>query len=151
MQLTRFTDYALRVLLFVGRQGGRICTMGEIARYYGISQEHLRKVIHRLATLGYLQSKRGRGGGIVLGRDAQSIRIGAVVLAMEEDLSIVDCRALGCLLAPECSLKRALDSGSRAFIGALDEFTLAQLLGSRRMQRQFRQIDIARADHARSS
>ena len=151
MQLTRFTDYALRVLLFVGRQDGRICTMGEVARYYGISQEHLRKVIHKLAALGYLQSKRGRGGGLLLGRAAPSIRIGGVILAMEEDLSIVDCHALGCLLAPECSLKLALDSGSRAFIGALDEFTLADLLGSRRMQRQFRQIDIARADHPRSS
>jgi len=151
MQLTRFTDYALRVLLFVGRQGGRIGTMGEVARYYDISQEHLRKVIHRLAVLGYLQSKRGRGGGIVLGRDAASIRLGGVILAMEEDLSIVDCHALDCLLAPECSLKRALDRGSRAFIGALDEFTLAGLPGSRRMQRQFRPIDLARADHPRAS
>ena len=151
MQLTRFTDYALRVLLFVGRQGGRICTMGEVARYYDISQEHLRKVIHRLAVLGYLQSKRGRGGGIVLGRDAASIRLGGVILAMEEDLSTVDCHALDCLLAPERSLKRALDRGSRAFIGALDEFTLADLPGSRRMQRQFRQIGLARADHPRAS
>ena len=150
MQLTRFTDYALRVLLFVGRQDGRMCTMGEIARYYGISHEHLRKVIHKLAALGYLESKRGRGGGIVLGREAASIRLGGVILAMEEDLSIVDCHALRCLLAPECSLKLALDGASRAFIAALDEFTLADLLGSRRMQRHFKHIDIALADHRSS-
>lgn len=100
MQLTCFTDYALRVLIFVGRQDGRICTMGEIASYYRISQEYLRKVVHKLAKQGYLDSRRGRAGGIVLSDDAASLRIGDIVLAMEEDLSIVDCDAIDCVLLP---------------------------------------------------
>jgi len=143
MQLTRFTDYALRVMLFVGRRHGRMCTMGEIATYYGISLEHLRKVVHKLAKLGYLHSSRGRGGGLLLGREPAAIRIGDVIVAMEEDLSIVDCVAVDCALAPGCSLKTALDRACAAFIGSLNEVTLADLLRDRGMRRQFRNIDIA--------
>lgn len=146
MQLTRFTDYALRVLIFVGRNSGRICTMGEIAVHHDISQEHLRKVIHKMAKLGYLDSRRGRGGGIVLGGDPAGMRIGDVIVAMEEDLSIVDCDTLDCILSPGCSLKAALARGSRAFISALNETTLADLLGDRRMQRQFARIAIVSAE-----
>lgn len=142
MQLTRFTDYALRVLLFVGRQGGRVCTMGEIAAYYRVSLEHLRKVVHRMAKLGYLTSSRGKGGGLVLGRDAARIRIGDVVLELEKDLSIVDCDALECRLRSGCSLKTALDRAGRAFIATLNEVTLADLLTDRAMQRVFKNIDI---------
>lgn len=148
MQLTRFTDYALRVLLLVGRRRGRICTMAEIAAYYGISLEHLRKVVHKLGRLGYLNSSRGRGGGLVLGRDPGAIRIGEVILAMEEDLSIVDCTTLACVLTPGCSLKTELDRASAAFIATLNETTLADLLGERKMQRQFKGVDIAVATRA---
>jgi Rrf2 family nitric oxide-sensitive transcriptional repressor len=146
MQLTRFTDYALRVLIFVGRQDGRICTMGEIAAYYRISQEHLRKVVHKLAKLGYLDSRRGRAGGLVLSGDAARVRIGDVVLAMEEDLSIVDCDALDCVLLAGCSLKATLDRGSRAFIAALNEVTLADLLRDRQMTQQLKKVHFARRD-----
>jgi len=149
MQLSRFTDYALRVLIFVGRQDGRVCTMGEIAVYYRISQEHLRKVTHRLAKLGYLDSRRGRGGGIVLGDDPARMRIGDVILRPEKDPTIVDCDALDCILSPGCSLKMALDRGSRAFIAALNEVTLADLLGDRQMKQQFKRIDIASIDRSR--
>jgi Rrf2 family transcriptional regulator, nitric oxide-sensitive transcriptional repressor len=141
MQLSRFTDYALRVLIFVGRKNGRVCTMSEIAAHHRISQEHLRKVTHKLAKLGYLDSRRGRGGGIVLGADPARMRIGDVILATEKDLSIVDCDALDCILAPGCSLKRALDRGSRAFIATLNEVTLADLLGDRQMKQQFSRVD----------
>lgn len=143
MQLTRLTDYGLRVLLFVGKQHDRVCTMREIAGYYHISLEHLRKVVHKLAILGYLNTSQGRNGGIVLGRDAARIRIGDVVVALEEDLTIVDCQALGCVLQPECSLKSALDRGRIAFIATLNEVTLADLLGNRGMQRQLRNIKVA--------
>jgi Rrf2 family transcriptional regulator, nitric oxide-sensitive transcriptional repressor len=149
VQLTRFTDYALRVLIFVGRQDGRICTMGEIALHYRISKEHLRKVIHKLAKLGYLDSRRGRAGGIVLSGDAASLRIGDVVLAMEEDLSIVDCHALDCVLLPGCSLKAALDRGSHAFIATLNEVTLADLLHNPQMKQQLKRIEFARSDGPR--
>lgn len=143
MQLTHFTDYALRVLLFVGRQGGRICTMGEIAAHHRISLEHLRKVVHKMATLGYLNSSRGRGGGLLLGRDPAAIRIGDVVLALENNMSIIDCRALDCRLQPGCSLKPQLDRAARAFIAVLNETTLHDLLSDAGMKRQFKSIDIA--------
>lgn len=143
MQLTRFTDYALRVLLFVGRQDGRICTMGEIAAHYRISLDHLRKVVHKMATLGYLNSSRGRGGGLLLGRDPTAIRIGDLVLALENNMSIIDCQALDCLLQPGCSLKTELDRAGRAFIAVLNEVTLHDLLSDAGMKRQFRGIDIA--------
>lgn len=143
MHLTGFTDYALRVLIFVGKQEGRICTMGEIAAYFRISHEHLRKVIHKLAKLGYLNSRRGKGGGMVLGVNAESIRVGDVILAIEEDLSIIDCDALDCVLAPGCSLKVALDRATRAFLATLNEVTLADLLHNRRMKQQFKNIRIA--------
>jgi Rrf2 family nitric oxide-sensitive transcriptional repressor len=147
MQLTRFTDYALRVLMFVGRQRGRRCTMREIAAYYRISLEHLRKVVHRLAKLGYLDTTQGRGGGIALGRDAANIRLGSVIELMEEDMHIVDCRALACVLEPACSLKTALNRAGRAFIAALNEVTLADLLGDAGMRRQFKRVDAAPARH----
>jgi Rrf2 family nitric oxide-sensitive transcriptional repressor len=149
MQLSRFTDYALRVLIFVGRQDGRVCTMSEIAAHHRISQEHLRKVVHKLAKLGYLDSRRGRAGGIVLGDDPAAMRIGDVIIATEKDLAIVDCDALDCILAPGCSLKRALDRGGRAFIASLNEVTLADLLEDRQMKRQFKRIDFASADKLR--
>jgi Rrf2 family nitric oxide-sensitive transcriptional repressor len=150
VRLTQFTDYALRVLLFMGRQRGRTCTMGEVAAYYGISQEHLRKVVHKMAKLGYLDSTRGKGGGIVLGQDPSTIHIGDVILALEEDMNIVDCDAMNCVLFPECSLKDALNRGSKAFIAALNKVTLADLLGNLDMKRQFKIIDIARQHKTRN-
>lgn len=143
MHLTRFTDYSLRVLLYIGHAKGRMCTMAEIATYFDISLEHLRKVVHKLARLGYLRSCRGKGGGLLLGRDADAIRLGEVIVAMEEDLNIIDCEALKCVLLPDCALKTEFDRASRAFLAVLNEKTLADLLGSRRMQRQFRSIEIA--------
>ncbi len=142
MQLTRFTDYALRVLLYVGRQDGRLCTMGEIAAFYRISLEHLRKVVHRMAKLGYLSSARGRGGGLTLGRDPARIRIGELVLELEKDMSIIDCHALECRLRSGCSLKTALDRAGHAFIAALNEVTLADLLSDKLMRQQFRGVEI---------
>jgi Rrf2 family nitric oxide-sensitive transcriptional repressor len=142
MRLTRFTDYALRVLLFVGRERDRVCTMAEIAAYYQISLEHLRKVIHKMAKLGYLHTSRGKGGGIVLAHKPAAIRIGDVITAMEEQMTIVDCHALDCVLLPGCALKTALDRGARAFVAAMNEFTLADLLADRDMKTQFRNLDI---------
>lgn len=149
MQLKQFTDYGLRVMLFVGRESGRTCTMSEIATCYNISLEHLRKVVHRLARLGYLKSARGRGGGICLGRDPATIRIGDVVVAMEGDVNVIDCDALACVLLPRCSLKSALDRASRAFIASLNEVTLADLLDDRRMRRQFSGLRLLRTGGSR--
>ncbi len=148
MRLTRFTDYGLRVLLYVGRHDGRVCTMGEIAAHHRISFEHLRKVVHRMARLGYLKSSRGRRGGLLLGREASAIRVGDLIVALEEDLRIIDCEAIGCNLAPGCSLKVALDRAARAFTVSLNEVTLADLMGDARMRQQFKALDALAADRA---
>jgi Rrf2 family transcriptional regulator, nitric oxide-sensitive transcriptional repressor len=141
VQLTRFTDYALRVLLYVGKHEGQVCTIGEIAQFYRISLEHLRKVVHRMAKLGYLSSTRGRGGGLTLGRDAARIRIGELVRELEKDMSIVDCHGLDCRLRGGCSLKTALDRAGHAFIASLNEVTLADLLSDKLMRQEFSSVD----------
>ena len=91
MRLTGFTDFALRVLMYVGAKGESLSTVEEIADSYGISRHHLTKVVHRLGQLGYLETIRGKNGGIRLARDPGEINLGAVVRQMEDDLTLVPC------------------------------------------------------------
>lgn len=138
MQVTRFTDLGLRVLLYVAHveQRSAPVTRQELARFYHVSAEHLRKVVHRLAKAGLLATVPGRGGGIRLGRAAHTIRLGTVVALLETDLAIVDCMAQQCILRGPCSLKTALDEAARAFIAALDRYSLADVLAQPAMQAQ---------------
>lgn len=141
MQLTLFTDYSIRVLLYVSRQSGHLVTIREISDYYGISMEHMRKVIHKLAKYGYLDSFRGKYGGVQLAKQPKEIKIGKVIMDMEEDMSIMNCEAQSCILDPDCSLKGALKKASSAFVQVLNEYTLADLNGNRSLKRRFKQID----------
>lgn len=138
MQLTRFTDLGLRVLMYVAHAEGRAApvTRPELARFYRVSAEHLRKVVHRLASEGVLATVPGRGGGIRLGRAAHTIRLGTVVTLLEPDFAIVDCAALQCVLRGPCSLKTALDEAARAFVAALDRYSLADVLAQPAMRAQ---------------
>ena len=129
MRLTRYTDYALRVLLYLGARPDRLCSIGEIARAYGISQNHLMKVVNDLAQAGYVASVRGRSGGIRLGRAPEAINIGAVVRHTEDGFQVVDCAT--CVIAPVCGLTGALDDAVRAFLGVLDSYTLGDLMNRR--------------------
>lgn len=142
MQLTRHTDLGLRVLLFVGLRSGKgvRVTMGDVASFYRVSHEQLRKAVHRLGRAGFLQTTQGRRGGLALGRAPGAITVAEVVELMERDLSIVDCDANRCLLRGGCALKQALDEAARAFMATLRHYTLADLLVDRRMQRQFRDV-----------
>lgn len=126
MRLTRYTDYALRVLTYLGAQPDRVCSIAEIARGYGISQNHLMKVAHDLGKAGYIEGVRGRTGGIRLARPADKINVGAVVRQMEDGFDLVDCEA--CVIAPACDLTRVLDEALAAFMAVLDRYTLADLL-----------------------
>jgi len=126
MRLTRYTDYALRVLLYLGARPDRLCSIGEIARAYDISQNHLMKVVNDLANAGYVASVRGRSGGVRLGRPAAEINIGQVVRHTEDGFDLVDCGA--CIIAPVCGLTNVLGDAVRAFLGVLDSYTLADLL-----------------------
>ncbi len=129
MRLTRYTDYAMRVLLYVGARPDRLCSIAEISRAYGISQNHLMKVVHDLGKAGYVASARGRFGGIRLGRPPEEISVGDVVRHTEEGFDLADCDS--CIIAPACGLTGALREALMAFLSVLDSYTLADLLTRR--------------------
>lgn len=141
MQLTSLTDYGLRVLMYAGVHADRRVTLREIASAYGISLEHLRKVVHQLAQAGYLQTTRGRTGGMMLACPPGEIRIGDVVLALEHELEIIDCTRQPCPLCDACSLKGVLDDARGAFVGRLNRYTLADLLGHRVTWQRIRDLE----------
>jgi Rrf2 family nitric oxide-sensitive transcriptional repressor len=129
MRLTRYTDYAMRTLLHLGARPDAVCSIAEIARAYGISQNHLMKVVNELGRAGFVTSLRGRSGGIRLARPPAGISVGAVVRHMEEDFALADCA--NCIIAPACRLSSVLDEALAAFLAVLDRTTLADLLGRR--------------------
>lgn len=130
MQLTRYTDYAMRVLLHVGaRDPGDLSSVQEIAQVYDVSKDHLKKVVQDLSQAGFLQTVRGRNGGLRLGRAAEDITIGAIVRHTETGFDLVDCSS--CIVAPACSLPRILNEATRAFLDVLDRYTLADVLSKR--------------------
>jgi Rrf2 family transcriptional regulator, nitric oxide-sensitive transcriptional repressor len=130
MRLTLWTDYALRTLIYVGAKGERLSTIAEIAEGFGVSKSHLMKVVNRLGQQGYVETARGRGGGIRLARPPAQIRIGAVVRETEEDLAVMGCLAQTgfCRIEGCCVLRRALSEATLAFLQTLDRYTLADLL-----------------------
>jgi Rrf2 family nitric oxide-sensitive transcriptional repressor len=125
MRLTRYTDYAMRVLIHLAAHPERLCSIAEISRAYSISQNHLMKVVNDLVRQGFVASSRGRSGGIKLGRPAEEINVGAVVRHTEEGFDLVDCGA--CVIAPACGLNGVLNQALGAFMGVLDGYTLADL------------------------
>lgn len=129
MRLTRYTDFAMRVLLFLGVQPDRVCAVSEIARAYGVSQNHLTKVVHDLGKAGYVRSVRGRFGGIRLARPAAEINVGEVIRHTEEGFELVDCST--CVIAPACGLNGALGEALAAFMAVLDGYSLEDLVSSR--------------------
>ena len=134
MRLTTFSDYALRVLLYLTLDRTRLATIPEIAAAYGISQNHLMKVVHQLARAGVIETVRGKGGGIRLGRAPEAIRIGEVVRATEGDAPIVECLSddpHACRIAGTCKLTRVLVDAFAALYASLDRYTLADLTGNR--------------------
>ena len=129
MKLTRYTDYALRVLMHLAARPERLCSIGEIARTYAISHNHLMKVVHDLGKTGYVSAVRGRNGGIRLARPPEEINVGAVVRHTQEGFDLVDCGSCG--IAPACGLTGVLGKALAAFMATLDAFTLADLVAER--------------------
>ncbi len=129
MKLTRYTDYSLRVLMHLAARPERLSSIGEMARSYRISQNHLMKVVHDLRKAGYLEAVRGRSGGIRLARPASQINIGEVVRHTEEGFDLVDCGS--CIIAPACGLTGVLREALGAFMCVLDGHTLADLVADR--------------------
>ena len=130
MRLARMTDYAIRLLIYVAQRPERLCTIAEVAGAYDISQTHLMKITNQLALGGWLQTTRGKGGGIRLARPASEIVLGDVVRTMEPDFFIVECFSSGhsCMLHGSCELTGVMDGALRSFMEYLDSYTLAEVL-----------------------
>ena len=131
MKFTHFTDYSLRTLIYLGAQQSTLTTISDVSKSYGISQSHLTKVVHQLANRGYIQTTRGKGGGMRLARLPQLINIGDVVRDMEENIDLVECfntKNQSCPLLPACILKSVLTEARKNFFDTLDRYTLADLL-----------------------
>lgn len=134
MRLTLYTDYSLRVLMYVGLKDD-MATISELAAGYGVSRNHLMKIIHRLGQLGYLETTRGRRGGIRLAKPPSEINVGEVVRKTEDDLALVNCfdaAAPRCPIANACVLRSALADALEAFLAVLEGYTLEDLLAPRR-------------------
>lgn len=152
MRLTLYTDYALRVLMQVGLNEGELVRISEIADSFGISRNHLTKIVHQLGTRGYLETLQGRRGGMRLAREPSKIVVGDVVRHFEEDLDLVECFNLdrcACRIQPACVLKGTLDEALAAFFEVLDDTTLADLMKPRRRLRTL--LDIRDGKPAREA
>ncbi len=126
MQLTRHTDYALRLLMQLAAKPERRMSIADVAAAQGISHSHLMKVANELAHAGFIKAVRGRGGGISLGRPAEEINIGAVLTVMEPGLALVNC--CDCALTGDCGLPAVLAKGVTAFVDVLSGYSLADIL-----------------------
>lgn len=134
MQLTTYTDFGLRVLIYLACADDG-ATVAEIAEQYAISRNHLVKVVHRLSQLGYIQTERGRSGGIRLAQAPNKIRLGKVVRDLESNRALVECFTPGtntCPIAPVCGLKGVLLQAEAAFQHVLDDHTLADVVVDRK-------------------
>jgi len=131
MRLTVFSDYTLRVLIYLGFHKSGLATIEEIADAYDISKNHLMKVVNELAAQGYVETVRGKGGGLRLKTSASEISLGALLRVSEADTALVECfdrESSHCCIAPACAARDILRQAQDAFYEFLDGYTLADLL-----------------------
>lgn len=132
MRLTLYTDFSLRVLIYLGtKEVGSLSTIQEISDQYQISKNHLTKVVHELGKMGFVETVRGRGGGIRLNVKPEDINVGELVRKTEDDFYLVECfRPDGnqCILSPACRLKGALQEALVAYLAVLDKYTIADFI-----------------------
>jgi Rrf2 family transcriptional regulator, nitric oxide-sensitive transcriptional repressor len=140
MRLTQLTDYAMRVLIHLAQHPDRLCTIAEVAERYQVSEAHLMKITHQLGRVGWVATVRGKGGGMALALPPDRIRLGQVVLSMENDFDVVECFSTGssCMLTGACKLTGVMQGALEGFMDHLDAHTLADILpdppGTRRDQ-----------------
>lgn len=128
MQLTQYTDYSLRVLIYLAKKAEGLSTVSEIADYHGISRNHLVKVIHNLAIKGFILTTRGRNGGMRLSRPPTDIMLGDVIRNTEPNFDIAECFNTAnncCVITPTCGLRSIFREAQMGFIRAMDKYTLA--------------------------
>ncbi|MDN6297021.1 MAG: Rrf2 family transcriptional regulator [Halomonas sp.] len=133
MHLTRFTDYSIRVLLYLATKGEERSTISEIAETFNISRNHLMKIVQELNQKGYLKAIRGKHGGLLLNRSPASISLGALIRDTEQEMALVECFRddNACVITPHCRLQPILAEALSAFLHVLDAYTLADLLDGR--------------------
>lgn len=139
MKLTAFTDYSLRVLIYLAADPDQRATIAQIAGAYGISEHHLVKVVHFLGQQGWLHNVRGKGGGMELALPPQRIVLGQVIRATEGQAVVAECFAAdggNCCIAPDCRLRGVLREALTAFESVLDRYTLADLVSNRKQLAQ---------------
>lgn len=133
MRLTAYTDYAFRVLIFLALRQDAGSTIQEIAEHYDISRNHLMKVVQQLAQLGYVETTRGRGGGLRLAVDPASLHLGDLVRHTEEDMTLVECfdrENNQCVISGVCRLQGVLSEALKAWLKVMDAYTLADLVAN---------------------
>ena len=130
MRLTTMTDYALRLLMHIGQNRDRLCTIAEVARVYDISEAHLMKITHQLGLGGWIETVRGKGGGMRLAREPEQINLGELVRGVEPDFALVECQGVAdlCSLSGNCRLTEVFNGALAAFMARLDAVTLADVL-----------------------
>src|SRR5450830_522694 len=130
MQLTTFSDYSMRVMMYLGLQHGQLVTISDIARAYAISENHLTKVVHNLALRGYVETVRGKGGGIRLVREPSTVNVGEMIRASEGEAGLLPClnSENKCCIQTSCKLMNILREAQTALFEVLDKYTLADLL-----------------------
>lgn len=130
MQLTQFTDYSLRALIYIALRK-ELCTINDIANAYAISSNHLVKIIHNLSIAGVVKTTRGKSGGITMAQAPSEINLGELVIKLEPHFDLVPCfnkEKANCCIAPACKLKRVLFEAKESFLAVLKEYTLADML-----------------------
>jgi len=141
LRLTLHTDYSLRLLMLLALEPDELHTIEEVAARYGISRNHLMKVTQTLAQAGFVNSLRGRGGGLRLGKPAAKIILGDVVRATEDGFNLVECfdrKTNTCVVAPVCGLRGPLEEAVLAFLRTLDKYSLADLVANPGSMRRMR-------------
>lgn len=154
MKLTAFTDYSLRVLIYLAAQPGQRATIAQIASAFDVSEHHLVKVVHFLGKQGWLRNVRGKGGGLELGERPEDIVVGRVVRATEGSTQVAECFGESggdCQIAPDCRLRGVLGEAVAAFHQVLDAYTLADLVRNRQQLARVLFFDRAAAAAARGA
>jgi Rrf2 family nitric oxide-sensitive transcriptional repressor len=131
MQLTKFTDYSLRVLMYIAKKETKLSTVAEIATYYSISQNHLVKIVHNLSLLGYIESLKGKNGGIKLLKKPKDINLKALILEIEPNFFIFECFDKNnntCIITEMCSVKEIINESLLLFLNNLEKYSLDDTL-----------------------
>ena len=130
MQLTQFTDYSLRALIYIALKKD-ICTINDITAAYTISTHHMVKIIHNLSKLGLVKTIRGKNGGLILAANLDDVNLGSLILKLESNFDLVPCfnkEKANCCIAPVCKLKHILHDAQKAFMNVLNQFTLGDIV-----------------------